>query len=146
LQLYRQSSLEKSGVEKLKPWFYGPYKVVRRIGEVAYELELLECSKIHNVFHVLCLKKALGQYISPSPKLPPLDEEGKLILVPKVILDVRERKLRSRSITEYLIHWKDLPTKDATWEGEQILQHGNLQLLEDKQFWEGRTIMSPSRT
>jgi hypothetical protein len=40
LQPYRQSSLKKSGVEKLKPHFYGPYRVVQRIGEVAYELEL----------------------------------------------------------------------------------------------------------
>jgi hypothetical protein len=40
LQPYRQSSLKKSGAEKLKPRFYGPYRVTRRVGEVAYELEL----------------------------------------------------------------------------------------------------------
>jgi hypothetical protein len=34
--------------------------------------------------------------------------------------------------------------EDATWEGEQILQHPDLILLEDKQFWEGETMMSPS--
>lgn len=64
------------GVEKLKPWFYGPYRIRRRIGEVAYELELLEGSKIHNVFHVSFLTKALGQHTTTSTKLPPLDEEG----------------------------------------------------------------------
>jgi hypothetical protein len=40
LQPYRQSSLKRSGAKKLKPKFYGPYRVIRRIGEVAYELEL----------------------------------------------------------------------------------------------------------
>jgi hypothetical protein len=35
-----------------------------------------EGSKIHNVFHVSCLKKALGQHITTSAELPPLDEEG----------------------------------------------------------------------
>ena len=40
LQPYRQSSLKKKGVEKLKPRYYGPYKVVRKVGELAYELEL----------------------------------------------------------------------------------------------------------
>ena len=42
LQPYRQSSLKKKGAEKLKPRFYGPYEVVRKVGEVAYELELPE--------------------------------------------------------------------------------------------------------
>jgi hypothetical protein len=73
LQPYQQSSLKRSGAEKLKPKFYGPYRVIRRIGE---ELEILEGSKIHNVFHVSCLKKAVGQQVSISKELPPLDEEG----------------------------------------------------------------------
>ena len=60
LQPYRQSSLKRSGVEKLKPRFYGPYRVIRKVGEVAYELELPEGSQVHNVFHVLRLKKAIG--------------------------------------------------------------------------------------
>ena len=61
LQPYRQSSIKINGVEKLKPHFYGPYRVSRRVGEVAYEIEFPLGNKIHNVFHVSCLKKALGQ-------------------------------------------------------------------------------------
>jgi hypothetical protein len=82
LQPYRQSSLKKSGVEKLKPRFYGPYRIMHRVCEVAYKLELPEGSKIHNVFHVSCLKKAMGQFINTSKELPRLDEEGQLELVP----------------------------------------------------------------
>jgi hypothetical protein len=66
LQPYRQTSLKKSGAEKLKPRFYGPYKIIRRVGEVSYELELPEGRKIHNVFHVSCLKTEVGQFISTS--------------------------------------------------------------------------------
>eukprot|EP00253_Pinus_taeda_P024535 PITA_24535 len=60
LQPYGQSSLKQKGADKLKPHFYGPYRVIHRIGQVAYELELCQGSKIHNVLHVSCLKKALG--------------------------------------------------------------------------------------
>ena len=72
LQPYRQSSLKKSGAEKLKPKFYGPYRIMHQVSEVSYQLELPEGSKIHNVFHVSYLKKAVGQFISTSEELPPV--------------------------------------------------------------------------
>ena len=106
----------------MKPRFYGPYKVIRKVGEVAYEIELPEGSRVHNVFHVSRLKKAIGQRVVPSAELPPIDEEGKLVLIPEAILDTRERTLRSRLIKEYLVKWKYLPEEDATWESEKVLQ------------------------
>ncbi|XP_059068475.1 uncharacterized protein LOC131858987 [Cryptomeria japonica] len=120
LQPYRQSSLKKSGAEKLRPRFYGPYRVIRRVGEVAYKIKLLEGSCVHNVFHLSRLKKAIGQGVVPSADLPPLDEEGRLVLIPTTILDVRERTLRNRMVKEYLVKWRDLPNEDSTWENEQI--------------------------
>jgi hypothetical protein len=44
-----------------------------------------------------------------------LDEEGQLVLIPKEILEVRERRLRSRVVRDFLIRWRDLPVEDATW-------------------------------
>jgi hypothetical protein len=88
LHPYQKSSIKESGAENLKPCFYGPYQVVHRIGEVAYEMELPKGRKIHNVFHVSCLKKALGNRVTTSTELPPLDEEGELVLVPEEVLEV----------------------------------------------------------
>lgn len=50
LQPYKQSTLKQKGGKKLKSRFYGPYRVTRRVGEVAYGLELTPGSKVHNVF------------------------------------------------------------------------------------------------
>ena len=97
------------------------------------------------MFHVSCLKKEVGQFISTSEELPPLDEEGQLELVLEEVLEFRERKLRSGVIKECLIRWRGILVEDATWESEQVLQHLRLVLLEDKQFREGRTVMSLSK-
>ena len=103
--------------------------MIRKVGEVAYELELPMGSKIHNVFHVSYLKKVIGQHISVLDTLPHLDDEGKLVLIPDKILKTSERRLRSITIKEYLVQWNGLPSEEATWEDEKILQHPNLTFL-----------------
>ena len=90
--------MKKTSAEKLKPRFYKPYKVVRKVGEGDYELELPKGSAIYNVFHISCLKKVLGQHVTTSAELPRLNEEGQLLLDSKEILDVCERRLRNRVI------------------------------------------------
>ena len=77
--------------------------MIQKVGEVAYELELPMGSKNHNVFHVSCLKKVIGQHISVSYTLLPLDDEGQLVLILDKILKTRERRLRSRTIKENLV-------------------------------------------
>ena len=54
--------------------------MTRRVGEVAYELELPTGSRIHNIFHVSCLKKALGQQVTATEELLPTEDEGHLVL------------------------------------------------------------------
>ena len=60
LQPYKQTSLKAEHCQKLAPKFYGPYTVLKHVGQVAYQLALPSHSKLHPVFHVLCLKKVIG--------------------------------------------------------------------------------------
>jgi hypothetical protein len=123
LQPYKQMSLKQAKKDnKLSPKYYGPYKVLQKIGTMAYKLELPASSRVHPVFHVSCLKKVIGDKIPVQTILPELDEEGKMILEPEAITDTRIRQLRNRSISEYLIKWRKLPAEDSTWEDESFIQ------------------------
>ena len=76
---------------KLSPMYYGPYKVLQKIGIMAYKLELPVASRLHPVFHVSCLKKVIGDKLLVQTILPELDEEGKIILEPEVVIETRTR-------------------------------------------------------
>ncbi|GJU97694.1 putative reverse transcriptase domain-containing protein [Tanacetum coccineum] len=55
---------------KLNPRYVGPFKVLEKVGEVAYKLELPEeLSRVHNTFHVSNLKKCHAD----EPLAVPLD-------------------------------------------------------------------------
>ncbi|GJW51000.1 hypothetical protein Tco_0092351 [Tanacetum coccineum] len=55
---------------KLNPMYVGPFKVLKKVGEVAYKPELPEeLSRVHNTFHVSNLKKCYAD----EPLAVPLD-------------------------------------------------------------------------
>ena len=121
LHPYRQQTAFKRAHQKLASRFYGPYPVIQKIGVVAYKLQLPEGARIHPVFHVSLLKNFAGELAEPSQELPPVNEEGAVILEPQHILDTRWVKRGNKFEEENLIQWKHLPVEDATWETNQSL-------------------------
>jgi hypothetical protein len=73
LQPYRQNSVQRRVSQKLSKRFFGPFAVLRRIGEVAYELDLPPSTRIHNVFHVSQLRAYHGD--DPNAHFVPLPHE-----------------------------------------------------------------------
>nr|XP_028964667.1 uncharacterized protein LOC108169704 [Malus domestica] len=113
---YQHQSLAKHPFHKLQPRFYGPFKVLQKIGHVAYKIDLPTTSKLHPVFHVSCLKKQLGSDIIPAVPLPVVIEDGLLEDYPLAILRRRLTGQGSSSKTGVLVQWQHRPKEDATWE------------------------------
>ncbi|PON75651.1 Ribonuclease H-like domain containing protein, partial [Trema orientale] len=123
LRPYRQRSLARRYNEKLSPRYYGPYKVLSRIGSVAYKLDLPRSSSVHPVFHVSQLCRAIGAS-QPISELPPhLSAELELLVEPDAVLGVRSGTGHASFPSEVLVRWKGLPDFEATWESYDMIQH-----------------------
>lgn len=96
------------------PGYFGPYKVIKGIGSVAYHLELPPPATIHPVFHVSQLKKALGTAVASQQLLPHLDVSLEWVVEPDQVLEVRQAGKEQE--VEVLIKWKDLPISESSWE------------------------------
>ncbi|KAL4304486.1 hypothetical protein GQ457_10G025610 [Hibiscus cannabinus] len=70
LQPYRQLSLRLRRHQKLSPRFFGPYRILQRVGPVAYKLDLPASTRIHPVFHVSQLRACKGQPMEQVTPLP----------------------------------------------------------------------------
>ncbi|KAL0326250.1 UNVERIFIED_CONTAM: Transposon Ty3-G Gag-Pol polyprotein [Sesamum radiatum] len=115
LQPYKQTSVALRKQLKLFAKYYGPYKVLEKIGKVAYKLALPPGSKIHPVFHVSLLKKKIGTRYFPSVSLPDFEDEV-FKVYPSAILARRLVPRNNVDVPQVLIQWSHGSPDQATWE------------------------------
>ncbi|WMV24302.1 hypothetical protein MTR67_017687 [Solanum verrucosum] len=97
-------------------WVYlyiGSYRISKRIGNIAYELE----------FHISMLKKCMGDH---SLIIPTEDVDIKDNLsdeeIPVEILDRQVRKLRTKEVALVKVLWRNQFIEEATWESEEDMK------------------------
>ena len=110
----------------------GPFKILERCGEVAYQLKLPESlSGVHDVFHVSQFKKCLHV---PEEQIPLEELTVKEDLTYEEflvrILKIMERVTRSRVIKICKVQWNRYTEDEATWEREEDLRKMYPQLFE----------------
>nr|AAX95862.1 retrotransposon protein, putative, unclassified [Oryza sativa Japonica Group]ABA92196.1 retrotransposon protein, putative, unclassified, expressed [Oryza sativa Japonica Group] len=116
LQPYVQMSVAKRSCQKLCFRYFGPYKILERIGEVAYKLDLPPQSQVHPVVHVSLLKKAIRPDVQVQADLPASCMAEDAAIFPEEILHRQLIKRGNAAVPYGLVRWTGLPAALATWE------------------------------
>ena len=107
---------------KLLPKWIGPFRVVKRIGEVAYKVELLDTMQMHDVFHVSLLKPYRSDGTIQPPPSPLFIDNELMFKVDRVLMHC-ERKSGKKVIREFLIKWLGCGPEHNSWEPEKNLSN-----------------------
>ncbi|WMV14903.1 hypothetical protein MTR67_008288 [Solanum verrucosum] len=128
---------------KLSPRYIGPYRIVKKVGNVAYELELpQELAVVHPVFHISMLKKCMGDplMIIPTENIGIKD----ILFYEKISIQILERqvrKLRTKEVASAKVpcprlegsSGRDKFVEEATWEAEEDMKKRYPHLFESEE-------------
>ena len=122
---------------KLAQRYIGPFKVLKRVGTIAYRLALPSTlSGVHEVFHIVMLREYT---LDPAHVVDwreiTNDTDGTFEEGPVRILDSRDQVLRRNTVLLVKLLWQHRGVKKATWEREDTMRVTYHFLFEDEGAW-----------
>ena len=114
LQPYVQTSVAQRSSQKLSFRYFGSFKVLKRVGAVAYKLQLPSDARIHPVVHVSQLKQALKPSELVSPTLPLHYVTDRTSVQPCAVISERFIKMGNKMKPQLQVRWGGLPDNCET--------------------------------
>nr|GEU70472.1 hypothetical protein [Tanacetum cinerariifolium] len=109
---------------KLNPRYIGPFKILAKVGTVAYRLELPEqLSRVYITFYVSKLKKCMADELLAIP-LDEIQVDNKLNFIeePVEIMDREVKRLKQSHVPIVKVCWNSKRGPEFTWEREDQMQ------------------------
>ncbi|XP_021717021.1 uncharacterized protein LOC110684892 [Chenopodium quinoa] len=118
---------------KLSPKYIGPYAIIRKVGKVAYKLDLPnELERVHNVFHVSQIRKCIPDVSHVlQPETIEMNENLTYEERSVNILDSKVRSNRNNDVKIVKVLWLNHKTEEATWEAEADMRKRYLELFSE---------------
>ncbi|GJR37029.1 putative reverse transcriptase domain-containing protein [Tanacetum coccineum] len=119
---------------KLNPRYVGPFRVLAKVGKVAYRLELpQELSMVHHTFHVSNLKKCYAD----GPLVMPLegvyvDDKLQFVEDPVEIMERETKRLKRSRIPLVKVRWNSRRGPEFTWERKDSFKQKYPQLFTNR--------------
>ncbi|GJV41319.1 putative reverse transcriptase domain-containing protein [Tanacetum coccineum] len=103
---------------KLNSRYVGPFKVLEKVGSVAYRLELpQELSRVHSTFHVSNMKKCYSdELLAVSLEGLHIDDKLHFVEEPVEIMDREVKRLKQIRIPIVKVRWNSRRGPECTWE------------------------------
>ncbi|GJY57781.1 putative reverse transcriptase domain-containing protein [Tanacetum coccineum] len=116
---------------KLNPRYIGPFKIIAKVGIVAYHLELPKrLSRVHSTFHVSKLKKCMAdELLAITLDEIQVDDKLHFIEKPIEIMDREVKLLKQSRIPIVKVRWNYRRGPEFTWEREDQMQKKYLHLF-----------------
>ncbi|MEN9524269.1 MAG: hypothetical protein RL536_338 [Candidatus Parcubacteria bacterium] len=115
--------------KKLTPKYFGPFKIIQKINDVAFRLDLPPTWKIHNVFHISLLEPSPVDPFPEQVSIPPPPEEIEGQLEYEIEKILSHRQFHGR--TQYLIRWRGYGAEDDTWEPADVVAENAQETIDE---------------
>jgi hypothetical protein len=122
LQPFVQKSVVNRAHPRIAFKFFGPFKVLQRVGSVAYKLDLPSMALVPPVFHVSQLKPFMPKYTPVFSDISQLVDLSGRDVHPVQLLDHHLVRRGHKPVVQVQVASSELPNDATSWEDSDVLK------------------------